>query len=111
MDRYDELLEDEDHYRSSMFGASSVWQLKTLKTLKAGWSNLLLLLSLDRRLGNDSLANSEARTMFAHYFSTKAQKFIIISDSSQPVGKRIQVSGKAEARKVAAANNAKPWNF
>lgn len=73
--------------------------------------DLLFLLSLDRWFGNGSLTNPEDLKMFAHYFSTKVQKFVIISDSFQPVGERIQVSGKAEARKVAAANNAKPWNF
>jgi len=49
--------------------------------------------------------------MTAHYFSTKTRKFLILSETLAPVGKEIQVSGKAEARKIAAQHNAKPWNF
>jgi hypothetical protein len=47
----------------------------------------------------------------AHYFASKKRKFVIISESLLPVGKEIIVSGKAEARKIAAANKAKPHNF
>ena len=49
--------------------------------------------------------------MFAHYFTTKTQKFVIISETMKPVGIRILVSGKTEARKIAKDRNAKPWNF
>lgn len=51
--------------------------------------------------------------MFANYFATKLTKFVVISkDCSgrvEPI--KINVSGKAEARKIAATYNAKVWNF
>lgn len=51
--------------------------------------------------------------MFANYFATKINKIVVISkDCSgriEPV--KIIVSGKAEARKIAANHNAKIWNF
>jgi ribosomal protein S3 len=49
--------------------------------------------------------------MYAHYFTGKGQKFVIISETARPVGIRILVSGKVEARKIAKDRNAKPWNF
>lgn len=49
--------------------------------------------------------------MFAHYFTGKGQKFVIISETMQPVGIRILVSGKTEAKRIAKDRNAKPWNF
>ena len=49
--------------------------------------------------------------MFAHYTATKARKTVTISGTTRPVGTVYAVSGKAEARKVAAQHNATPWNF
>lgn len=49
--------------------------------------------------------------MFAHYFASKKTAFVIISETSRPVGEKIAVSGKVEARKIAAQFNAKCWNF
>lgn len=49
--------------------------------------------------------------MFAHYFKTAKQSFVIISATYAPTGLRVDVSGKTEARKVAKAHNAAPWNF
>lgn len=49
--------------------------------------------------------------MFAHYFIGKGQKFVVISATMQPVGTKIHVTGKAEAKKIAKEHNAKPWNF
>lgn len=47
--------------------------------------------------------------MYAHYCNNKTVR---ITDSMQPVGGVvIKVSGKREARAIAAAHNAKPWNF
>ena len=49
--------------------------------------------------------------MFAHYFIGKGQKFVIISATMQPIGTKIPVGGKVEAKKIAKEQNAKPWNF
>lgn len=49
--------------------------------------------------------------MFAHYVATKNEKFVIIAETNRPIGQKIVVAGKVEARKVALQNNAKPWNF
>ena len=49
--------------------------------------------------------------MFAHYFTGKGKKFVIISATMQPIGTKIEVTGKAEAKKIAKEQNAKPWNF
>lgn len=49
--------------------------------------------------------------MYAHYFATKKTKFVVISKTTRPEGQRIAVSGKAEARRIAKAHNAQPWNF
>lgn len=51
--------------------------------------------------------------MFAHYTATKTTKFITLSATARPdaSASRITVDGKAHARKVAAAHNAKPHNF
>ena len=49
--------------------------------------------------------------MFAHYFTSKAGSYVIISNTMQPIGGRQAVKGKVEARKVAKEKNAKPWNF
>lgn len=50
--------------------------------------------------------------MFTHYYASKAQKIVIITDTpSIQGGKSFKVAGKAEAKKVAKEHNAKPWNF
>jgi len=49
---------------------------------------------------------------YAHYFKSGKQCFVIITITMQPIGgTAIKVSGKAEARKVAKAYDATPWNF
>ena len=49
--------------------------------------------------------------MFAHYFKQGKQAWIIISETNRPIGTKIFVSGKPEAKKIAKENNAKAWNF
>jgi hypothetical protein len=51
--------------------------------------------------------------MFANYYATNTQKVLLISTdiNGRNVVKKISVKGKVEARKVAAENNAKAWNF
>lgn len=48
----------------------------------------------------------------AHYFAGRGRKYVVISDGFSPVrGLEINVSGKAEARRIAAEHGAKCWNF
>jgi len=51
----------------------------------------------------------------AHYYATRKRKAVIIGVNSDITFANriaeIEVSGKIEARKVAAEYNAKPWNF
>jgi hypothetical protein len=49
--------------------------------------------------------------MFCHYFSSKKSTYIIISETNRPIGKKMVVSGKIEAKKLAKALNLKQWNF
>lgn len=49
--------------------------------------------------------------MFAHYFATRKNKFVVISETNRPTGERIPVSGKVEARRIAKEKGASPWNF
>ena len=49
--------------------------------------------------------------MKAHYFATKNVKYVVLSEGPRPVGERIKVSGKADARALAKARNATPYNF
>lgn len=49
--------------------------------------------------------------MKAHYYATKKHKHVIISESYAPVGQKFSVSGKKEAREIAAKFNAQPHNF
>tara|TARA_R110000851_G_scaffold187318_1_gene337096 strand:- start:8949 stop:9101 length:153 start_codon:yes stop_codon:yes gene_type:complete len=50
--------------------------------------------------------------MYAHYFASKKTKHVLITLTNRPTGgERIEVKGKAEARKVAAQHGAKAWNF
>lgn len=50
---------------------------------------------------------------FAHYYGSKAKGFTVrINNDVRPVGGiEYKVQGKAEARKIAKANNATPYNF
>jgi hypothetical protein len=52
---------------------------------------------------------------FAYYTATKKIKFVTITTAHNgpefAAAPRIEVKGKLEARKVAAAHNAQPWNF
>lgn len=47
----------------------------------------------------------------AHYFASRTEKVLVIAEGPKPVGERIPVSGKIEARKIAAERGARPWNF
>lgn len=49
--------------------------------------------------------------MTAHYFATRTRKIVIISATERPVGEEIEVSGKTEARRIAAERGARCWNF
>ena len=49
--------------------------------------------------------------MHAHYFASKKTQYVIISESVRPVGEKIAVSGKVEARRIAKEHNATPYNF
>ena len=49
--------------------------------------------------------------MKAHYFASKTDKYLIISEGFQPIGVKHKVSGKAEARKLAKQHGAEPHNF
>jgi hypothetical protein len=51
--------------------------------------------------------------MYAHYTgTTKLNRSVLITSSNRPIGgTRYNVSGKAEARRIAKANNAVAWNF
>lgn len=50
---------------------------------------------------------------YAHYIATKQIKFVLISGDNQgrEFIKKVMVSGKVEAKKVAKAENAIAWNF
>ncbi len=50
---------------------------------------------------------------YAHYFASKKRKYVLITKACTPKDpvENIEVSGKVEARKVAADNDATPWNF
>ena len=51
----------------------------------------------------------------AHYYATRKRKAVVIGVNSDITFANriaeIEVSGKVEARKIAAEYNAKPWNF
>jgi len=51
--------------------------------------------------------------MFTHYFVSRVRKELFLSHTADLVTEclRVQVSGKAEARRIAAQHNAKPYNF
>lgn len=44
----------------------------------------------------------------ANYFNNKT---VVIAEGPRPVGQTFKVSGKKEAREIAAKHNAQPWNF
>lgn len=44
----------------------------------------------------------------AHYCNNKT---VVIAEGPRPVGQTFKVSGKKEAREIAAKHNAQPWNF
>lgn len=50
-------------------------------------------------------------TMTAHYFKTRNEQYLIISADCSPVGEKMAVSSKKEAREVSKKLNATPWNF
>lgn len=54
-------------------------------------------------------------TLTAHYFASRTEKYLVIVEGPSLRGHaadvRIPVAGKAEARKIAAARGAQPWNF
>jgi hypothetical protein len=51
--------------------------------------------------------------MKAHYYGSKTKGFTVrINEDMQPIGGLVfTVTGKAEAKKIAKAHNATPWNF
>lgn len=51
--------------------------------------------------------------LYAHYIATKSIKFVLFSKDIQgrEFIKKVLVSGKVEARKLAKAENAIAWNF
>ena len=52
-------------------------------------------------------------TLYAHYTATKVKKTLMITPTTRPTDAvmLIDVTGKVNARKVAAMHDAKPWNF
>ena len=56
-----------------------------------------------------SQQRKQGTKMYAHYCNDKTVR---ITSEVSPVGGQVfQVSGKREARAIAAAHNAQPWNF
>jgi len=53
--------------------------------------------------------------MYAHYYATTHRKVVVISNSPAPrfgtPCEEIVVSGKVEARRIAAERGARCWNF
>lgn len=47
----------------------------------------------------------------AHYYASRNAKFLVISINGKITEERYEVSGKSEARKLAAELSAKAWNF
>ena len=55
---------------------------------------------------------TEAHNMYAHYFKQGKKHILVITESpSEVYGTTHTVTGKREARKLAASLNAQPWNF
>lgn len=55
------------------------------------------------------------RQLTAHYFQYRKEgqviRYLIISETLQPIGDTYMVEGKAHAKQIAKRMNAKPWNF
>ena len=51
--------------------------------------------------------------LYAHYIATKSIKFVLFSKDNQgrEIDKKVLVSGKVEARKLAKSEGAIAWNF
>lgn len=49
--------------------------------------------------------------MKAHYFKSKTEQYVILSEGFAPVGKKVSVRNKREARALATLANAEPHNF
>ncbi|MFA2493498.1 hypothetical protein GQE75_02810 [Escherichia coli] len=47
----------------------------------------------------------------AHYYASRNAKFLVIGVDGKITDERYEVSGKAEARKLATELSAKAWNF
>lgn len=47
----------------------------------------------------------------AHYYASRNAKFLVIGVDGKVTDERYEVSGKAEARKLAVELSAKAWNF
>ena len=46
-----------------------------------------------------------------HYFASKKTHYVIVSTDTRPVGEKIIVTGKKEARKLAKKLRLQAWNF
>lgn len=60
--------------------------------------------------------NTTTTTTYAHYYTGRSngqrRSYVLITEDVRPVnGTRYNVSGKREAREIAARLNAQPWNF
>jgi hypothetical protein len=65
-------------------------------------------------LKGEAPAINAAQPLCAHYFVKNGSAFLDITEGpslSGPHQIRVPVTGKREARRVAAQYNAKPWNF
>ena len=47
----------------------------------------------------------------AHYYASRTHKKLVIEEDFRTKIEEIEVSGKVEARKIAADRGAKCWNF
>ena len=67
--------------------------------------------ALDEEIPTSSPDESDAPAqLYAHYFKAPIN-FMIVGSDMQPVGERIEVTGKIEANQIAKEMNAIPWNF
>lgn len=52
---------------------------------------------------------------YIHYYASKSQKYVFFSMAPRFTPdeslNKINVSGKAEAKRIAKENNLQPWNF
>jgi len=49
--------------------------------------------------------------MYAHYFKSGPNHFLIISKDTRPTGERIVCTSKADVKAEAKARNLTPWNY